>query len=78
MYPGVQMPVIPDEPDDSTLVVWWEGLGEETWRRVVECVGLSGGLSVTRLRTSRIFDDKRDMSARMLFIPLGGFPFFGC
>ena len=26
-YPGVEIPVIPDEPGDSTAVMWWKGSG---------------------------------------------------
>ena len=26
--PGVENPVTPDGPDDSTAVMWWKGLGE--------------------------------------------------
>ncbi len=33
--PGVETPAIPDEPDDSTPVMWWKGLWEVVWRRVV-------------------------------------------
>jgi hypothetical protein len=39
-YPGVETSVTPDEPGDSTLVLWWKGLGEMVWRRVVRCAGL--------------------------------------
>jgi nitrile hydratase accessory protein len=33
-HPGVQTPTTPDEPDDSTPVMEWKGLGEMAWRRV--------------------------------------------
>jgi hypothetical protein len=31
---GVKTPVLPDEPGDATLVMWWKGLGWMAWRRV--------------------------------------------
>jgi hypothetical protein len=37
---GVKTPVLPDEPGDATLVMWWKGLWVLGWRRVVECGGL--------------------------------------
>jgi hypothetical protein len=39
---GVETPITPDEPDDSTSVMGWKRLGLMDWRRVVGCVGLSG------------------------------------
>ena len=44
--PGVETPVIPGGPDDSTPMMLWKGLGQIVWRRVVECVGLGGYLNV--------------------------------
>ena len=41
----LETPVLPDEPDDSTQVMWWKELGQVNWRRVGECVGLIGGFS---------------------------------
>jgi hypothetical protein len=42
-YPGVEIPLIPDEPDNSTPVMWWKGLGEVAGDGIVESVGLFGG-----------------------------------
>jgi hypothetical protein len=32
--PGAETPSTPDEPYDSTPVMWWKGLGVMGWRRV--------------------------------------------
>jgi hypothetical protein len=39
---GQETPVIPDEPDDSTVVMGWKGLGQVVCVGFVECGGLFG------------------------------------
>ena len=42
--PGLKTPGIHDEPDALDVGDVVEGLGVDDWRRVVECVGMFGGL----------------------------------